>query len=180
MLRWVYRWVRDNRAATAVEFALVAVPFTYLLIGIIEMSIMFAASANLAYATNEASRIIRTGQVQQSAGDPEEMFATKLCDGVKILLDCSRLQYEVIAMNDFSDFPTYATQYDDQGNIITQGFDAGGSSDVVLIRVAYRYPFMVPIIGNLLSDGHGMSRLLLSTVVMQNEPYDINEEAGNI
>ena len=180
MLNWVYTWFKDSRASTAVEFALVAVPFTYLLIGIIEMSIMFAASSNLHSATNDASRIIRTGQVQQSTGDPEDMFRQRLCDDVDILLDCSRLQYEVIAMDDFSDFPSYTTQYDDDGNLVTQGFDPGGSSDVVLIRVAYRYPFMVPIIGNLLSDGHGMSKLLLATVVMQNEPYDLEEEAGNI
>ena len=141
---------------------------------------MFAASANLHSATSDAARIIRTGQVQQSTGDPEDMFRQRLCDDVDILLDCSRLQYEVIAMDDFSDFPTYTTQYDDDGNLVTQGFDPGGSSDVVLIRVAYRYPFMVPIIGNLLSDGHGMSKLLLATVVMQNEPYDLEEEAGNI
>ena len=180
MLRCVHHWFKSKTGSTAVEFALVAVPFTYLLIGIVEMSIMFAGSANLHSATNAAARLVRTGQAQQSAGNPEDVFRDRLCENVDILLDCSRLQYEVISMDGFGDFAMHQAQYDEDGNLISQGFDAGGSSDVVLIRVAYRYPFIVPIIGNLLADGNGMTKLLLSTVVMQNEPYDINEEAGQI
>lgn len=179
MLQWVQFWFRDKRGATAVEFALVAVPFTFLLIGIIEMSILFAASSNLHSATNDASRLVRTGQAQSSA-DPEQAFRDRLCQKVDVLLDCSRLQYEVVTMDDFSDFGSFEATYDDDGNLQSQGFNAGGSSDVVLIRVIYRYPLMVPLVGTLLADGPGMTKLLIATVVLQTEPYDINEEAGSI
>lgn len=175
MLDWVRRWARKEEGATAVEFSLVAVPFIFLLLGTIEMSLMFTASANLHSATNDAARLIKTGQSQLS-GDPEDMFANKLCEGVNILLDCSRLQYEVVAMQDFSDFDHYQPSYDEDGNLETQGFTPGGSSDVVLIRVSYRYPLMLPLIGNFLSDGPGMTKHLLATVVLQSEPYDIYEE----
>ena len=83
--------------------------FGFLLIGTIEMSLMFAASANLHSATNDASRLIRTGQAQQSGGDAEDVFANKLCEGVNVILDCSKLQYEVIAMGDFDDFSDLET-----------------------------------------------------------------------
>ena len=39
--------------------------FIYLMIGIIEMSLMFVASSLLDSATGQASRLIRTGQAQQ-------------------------------------------------------------------------------------------------------------------
>lgn len=180
MFNWVYRWVRQDKGATAVEFSLVAVPFIFLLIGTIEMSLMFAASANLHSATNDASRLIRTGQAQQSGGDAEDVFVNKLCEGVNVILDCSKLQYEVIAMGNFDDFSDYAASYDEDGNLETQGFNPGGSSSVVLIRVSYRYPLMLPVVGNMLSDGPNMTKHLLATVVLQAEPYDINEEMGQM
>lgn len=180
MFRWVHKWVKQDKGATAVEFSLVAVPFIFLLIGTIEMSLMFAASANIHSATNDASRMIRTGQAQQSGSDAEDVFANKLCEGVRILLDCSKLQYEVIAMTNFDAFENYAASYDDDGNLETQGFNPGGSSDVVLIRVSYRYPLMLPVVGNALSDGPNMTKHLLATVVLQTEPYDINEEMENM
>lgn len=180
MLRWVWQWIRKEEGATAVEFSLVAVPFLFLLIGIIEMSLMFAASANLNSATTDASRLIKTGQVQQAGGNPEDLFSNELCQKVNAFLNCSRLQYEVIRMDNFSDFEDYAASYDDDGNLESQGFDPGGSSDVILIRVSYLYPFMLPVIGNLLSDGPNMTRHLVSTVVLQNEPYDITTEVENM
>lgn len=179
MLNWVCRWVRENKGATAVEFALVAVPFTFLLIGIIEMSLMFAAGANLHSATSDAARLIRTGQAQMAA-DPEQAFRDKLCERVDTLLNCGRLQYEVVTMDGFGDFEEYADTYDADGNLNSQGFDAGGSSDVVLIRVSYRYPLMIPVLSSMLSDGPGMTKHLLATVVLQTEPYDINEEVENM
>lgn len=158
------------------EFSLVAGPFVFVLIGIIEMSLMFAASANLHSAANDAARLIRTGQAQLSAGDPETVFRDELCLRVDTLLDCSRLQYQVTPITTFSNFETFAATYDDDGNLEQQGFDAGGSSDVMLIRVAYRYPLMIPVMANMLSDGPDNTKLLVATVVMQTEPYDIFAE----
>lgn len=180
MLRWVYCWKKNEEGATAVEFALVSVPFIFLLLGIIEISLMFVAGANLNSGTNDASRLIRTGQAQQAPGDPENVFRDRLCERVDVFLDCSKLQYEVIPMDNFTDYSQFEATYDEEGNLNSQGFDAGGSSDVILIRVSYRYQLILPMIGNIFSDGPGMTKHLLSTVVLQNEPYDINEEVENM
>jgi Flp pilus assembly protein TadG len=86
MGKLIKRWLRGEDAATAVEFALVAFPFTYLLIGIVELSIMFAAMSTLDAATNDAARLIRTGQVQQTTGDPQQLFEDLLCSKVSVFI----------------------------------------------------------------------------------------------
>jgi Flp pilus assembly protein TadG len=180
MFGWIQGWIRDERAVTAVEFSLVAVPFVFLLIGIIEMSLMFAASATLNGATNDAARLIRTGQVQQASGDPQQIFEDELCQKADALLDCTRLQYEVVTMDGFADFASFPASYDVDGNLESQGFDPGGVNDVVMVRAVYRYPLMTPFIGQFLSDGPGNTKLLLATIVLETEPYNIDEVAGEL
>jgi len=166
-------WVKNENGATAVEFAMVAMPVVYLLLGIIEMSMMFVGMSTLDHATNEAARLIKTGQVQQTNGDPEQMFKDALCDSAKVFLDCSQIQYEVVHLNGFSDFSSHAASYDENGNLNSEGFDAGSVNDVVLIRAAYQYKLMTPLIAEFMSDGEGNTKRFVSTIVLETEPYDV-------
>lgn len=173
MLGKIKSWLKSEDAATAVEFSMVAFPFTYLLMGIIELSLMFAAMSTLDAATNTAARLIRTGQVQQTNGDPEQMFKDQLCAAASVFLDCDDLQYEVIKLDGFSDFDSYPPSFDEEGNLISSGFDPGEVDDVVLIRSAYKYPLMTPLLGSAFADASNNSKLMMSTVVLETEPYDV-------
>ena len=63
-LSWLRRFVRNERGATAIEFALLSVPFFALTGAILETAIMFLASQMLDGAVQDASRLVRTGQAQ--------------------------------------------------------------------------------------------------------------------
>lgn len=172
MLSKLFRgWVKEKEGTTAIEFSLLAIPYVFLTIGIIEMSVMYAAASLLEGATGSAARLIRTGQLQNMGGDPEDSFRTAICDYATVLIACEDVQIEVLPMTSFSDYDSMAPQFDEDGNLVSQGFDAGGSSDRVLIRVAYRYTMMTPFVGPLLA-GSTNSRLFMSTIVLQNEPYE--------
>lgn len=145
-------------------------------LGIIELSVMYAAASLLEGATNSAARLIRTGQVQQASMDPESMFRDAICDYATVLISCNDVVVEVVPLNNFTDYATIAPEYDDDGNLVSQGFDAGGSNDKILIRVAYRYTMMTPFIGQLIAGPTG-SRLFMSTIVLQTEPYEF---LGNV
>ncbi len=173
------KWLKTTDAATAVEFALIACPFTYLLIGIIELSVMFAAMSTLDSATNDAARVIRTGQAQTS-NNPEQTFRDLLCARAHVFLSCNKIQYEVIHMDDFSDFASYPPTYDEDGNLMSQGFDAGAVDDVILIRTAYRYPLLTPLLGAVFSDSPNNSKLFVSTVVLETEPYDVQQVVNEL
>jgi len=88
-----------------------------------------------------------------------------------VLINCNDVVVESLTLDSFSDVATSPAQFDADGNMVSQGFDAGGSDARVLIRVAYRYEMMTPFVGVLIS-GSDNSRLFMSTIVLQVEPYD--------
>ena len=156
MIKTLRRWLRREEGVTAVEFSLVAMPLFTIIFGIIELSMFFASGTVLEGASSEAARRIRTGQVQQ-ADDPEEAFKTLLCHQAGAMLDCDKIQYEVIHMgnNTFSLADTMEPQFDEDGNLIPHPFDAGGDSDVILVRAYYQWHFYTPFLSTMLTAGSG-------------------------
>lgn len=174
------RWRKSTSGTTAIEFSLVAIPFIIMMLGIVEIALMYTAGSLLEGSTAAAARMIRTGQLQQlNPADPETMFREALCANIRGLVNCNTVQIEVVQLPDgFMDASDYAPQFDEDGNLVTRAFTMGGSSDVVLIRTAYRYPFLTPLLSPILGGASG-SRLLMSTIVLETEPYDFaEEEAG--
>ena len=175
MKRFFSNWLKKKEGTTAIEFALMAIPYVFLTVGIMELSIMYAAASLLEGATGSAARLIRTGQIQQAEGaDPEQMFRDAICNYATVLIRCNDVVIEVQQMASFTDYETLAPQYDADGNLVSQGFSAGGSGDRVLIRVAYTYTMMTPFIGPLLA-GSDNSQFFMSTIVLQTEPYEEEE-----
>lgn len=168
-------WFTKEDGAVAVEFSMLAIPFIFLLIGIMEICLMFASNSVLDGATQDAARLVRTGQAQQSNGNPEDVFADRLCEKASVLIDCGDLQFEVIEMPRFADFGSFGASFDKEGNLQSRGFEPGGVNSVNLIRVIYRYKLATPMIAQFLSDGPNNTRLMISTVVLQTEPYDISQ-----
>lgn len=163
-------WRLNNEGATAVEFALIGIPFIFMVIGIIEMALMFTAQSLLEASVAEAARQIRTGAVQEGGG--EEEFQDSLCDFAAVLIPCDEIQYQVMALEDFGDAQDFPdAEFDEEGNLQDQQFDAGGVSDVVMIRTAYKYPIKTPMMQLMLTNNNSSNRVMLSTMVLQTEPY---------
>jgi len=169
----INKFCRDKEGATALEFAMLAIPFMFLVLGIIEIGFLFGAASFLEGGTLVSSRLIRTGQVQGGA-DPEAAFAAALCDNVDMLLRCSDLIYEVVLIpgDTFLGTGEFPPAFDADGLLVSSGFNPGEQNDVILIRTFYNYPFLTPLVGGFLGQGGRNSRMLLSTVVLRNEPYE--------
>lgn len=172
-LKWFRPWIRRKDGTTAIEFSLMAIPYIMLTLGTIELSIMYASASLLEGATGTAARLIRTGQLQQdqSGRQPEDIFRDSLCQYATVLINCNDISIEVLPLQSFADAENLEPQFDEDGNVVPQGFGAVGSNDRVLIRTSYRYNMMTPFIGPLLV-GPTNSRLFMSTLVLQTEPYD--------
>ncbi len=170
-----YLWKENEDGATAVEFALVGIPFIFMVIGIVEMGLMFTSQSLLEASTASAARQVRTGAVQEGGG--EALFRDELCDFASVLMTCNELQYQVVTMADFGEAEEFPDPtFDDDGNLEDQQFDAGGVSDVVMIRTAYQYPIKTPLFQLMLSNNSRNTRTMLSTVVLRTEPYQFEEE----
>ncbi|HEY8964724.1 MAG TPA: TadE/TadG family type IV pilus assembly protein [Alphaproteobacteria bacterium] len=167
-------FIRNRDGATAIEFALLAIPYVFLTVGIIELAIMFAAASMLEGATNSAARLIRTGQIQQASNNAaaqEAAFREAFCDYATALVHCDDVVIEARLLDSFSDADEEGAEYGDDGTMESEGFEAGGSNDKVLIRAFYRYNFMTPIMGQLLG-GSDSAMDFTSTIVIQTEPYE--------
>ncbi len=173
MTKFIKSWLDEVWGATAIEFALVAFPFIMLMVGIVEVSLMFTSAVLLEGGTSVASRLIRTCQIQDMGGDPEINFINALC-GHASLIGCSdNILVESIVMPDdsFSSVADYQPVYDHNGVFVPSGFDPGGDSEVVLIRAYYNYPIITPFFSQLMGGFDGRVPFM-STVVLQIEPCD--------
>jgi Flp pilus assembly protein TadG len=147
-------WVKREEGTTAIEFALMAFPFLFLVLAIIEVSVMYAGATLL-------------------EGSTEAAFRAALCDYATVLIRCDDFIIEVQPMTNFTDYSSMQPQYDEDGNMVSTGFNAGGSESKMLVRVAYRYTMLNPFVGVLLL-GPTNSRLFMSTIVLQTEPYEFD------
>lgn len=162
--------LRDDRGSVVTEFAMVAPPFILLMMGIIELSVMFFTSSVIEGATKEAARTIRTGQVQSEA-DPVAAFQSQLCDALFNVIDCTQVIYNVQTFGSFNAV-NMPIEVNEDGEIINNGFSPGGSGAVTVVRAIYRWEYTTPLIGDLITAGLA-GNLIVSTVAFQNEPYNV-------
>jgi Flp pilus assembly protein TadG len=183
--RWnaaLSRWADARRGSAAVEFALIAVPFFFLLFGLLEIALIFIMGTVLEHAVNEAARDIRTGNFQDttvpSGQTQEEFFKQKVCDRLMDLMTCdSRLKIDVQAETSFggsSTTLTYKPPGDpDEGEIDDTGFgfEAGGADEVVVVRAYYEWSLITPIMSKPLESLPNGRHLLSAVAVFRNEPF---------
>jgi Flp pilus assembly protein TadG len=164
-------FARDNNGAAAVEFALVATPFFFLLFGILEIALIFFATAIIEDSVSEAARDIRTGQLQ-TAGGTEQDFRAAICQRITTIADCGRLRVDVRPFNDFSSANMGAPMTDD-GDLDDQNFtfEPGEAGEVVVVRVFYDWQLLGPGFVNGLSNMSGNRRLISAATAFRNEPF---------
>jgi Flp pilus assembly protein TadG len=153
-----------RRGATAIEFALVFPVFMVFTAMIMENGLMLVDQAFLDFATADASRLIRTGQVQEGSG--ETGFQTKLCADVTPLISCSGLQVNVeSAPNPGFGSLNAAVQSNASGTLTDTNFSPGGPGDDVVVQVAYKRNYLFGWVSS------SAMALVFSTSTFQNEKY---------
>jgi len=173
----------DKRGVAAVEFALIAMPFFFLIFSLLEVCVIFIMSSILEHAAGEASRQIRTGQLQTGGSTTQEAdFRSSVCAELYGLMSCdaSKLKIDVTEFSSFTstggtslDFladtdPTNPNGLDDSGF----SFAAGAQNEIVVIRVFYEWDLIIPVMSAPLDNMNGSSRRLLqATVTFRNEPF---------
>jgi len=162
----------DDRAATAVEFALVAPPFLALLVGIIQTFLVYFASQLLETVVNQSSRLILTGQVQ-SASMSQSQFAAQVCSQVVIFFNCNNLMIDVETYGAFcsanTGMPTLT--FNAQGQVTnTWNYNPGTAGQIVVVRVMYQWPVFGGPLGFTLANLSNGNRLIMASAAFQNEP----------
>lgn len=169
----VARALACRRGAAAIEFGFVAAPLFALLVGILQIGVVFLAQQQLETAVEKSARTVLTGNVQK-AGLTSAQFASALCANLTVLFKCSQVMVDMQSASAFSAASTSAPTftYDADGNVTnTWSFETGSAHAVMVLRVMYQFPVVGgPLNVALANLGNG-KRLLMATAVFQVEPY---------
>lgn len=170
LTRWSRRFVRARTGATAVEFALLALPFLTLLFGILELGLIFVVSAALDNAMTEVSRTIRTGEINASTYNSASGLRGEICKQMGWGgPDCGgNLAVEVRKLTSYTLPPSPFTDGKFRQDL---NYDATGENDIVMVRAYYKWTVIAPLLSKGMATSADGTRLLTSTLVFRNEPY---------
>ena len=163
----------DERAATAVEFAILVTPLVFLILASLQLSIIFFAGQCLQSAAITSGRQLMTGSAQQ-AGLTQAQYKQAVCNNAPVLFTCANLMVDVESATTFSSTSTSAptVTYDVNHNVTnTWNYSTGGPGEIVVLHVMYNWPVVAsPLLPGLANQSNG-DRLLVATSVFKIEPY---------
>ena len=167
------RMAADDRGAIAVEFALVALPFIFMIMAVFEMALVFTVSTTLDSATAKAARQIRTGQLQTAGGATPATFAAQICANLGWLeTQCgSNLSVDVRTFPTFQNVtttPPVSNGVFQPGSLV---FNMGNAGDIVMVRAYYQWTLITPFLNGGLQPLANGKKVITSTTTFRNEPY---------
>lgn len=172
-LAWLF--VRHRKGSVAIEFTLLALPFSMLVFAILESCISFAAQQVMSNATDNVARQLRTGQLRP-AGLTKTKLKQLICTEMEIIVTqtCPGLEVDLKQYTTFADAAKVRIKFTTDEDLDTTGFDVkpGPSLSKNMLRVFYKWPVMTDFMAKMVSNLKGGKTLHFATVTWQNEPFD--------
>lgn len=163
----------DERAATAVEFAILITPLLVLILASLQLATIFFANQALESAAITAGRQLMTG-ADQNAGVTQSQFQQAVCANASFLFSCKDVMVDVESASAYSNINTtpLTLTYDPSGKVTNSwAYSPGSAGDIVILRVMYNWPVVgAPLLPGL-ANQPGDQRLLVATAVFKNEPF---------
>jgi hypothetical protein len=138
--RRIARFRRAEDGATAIEFALVAMPFLFLLGVILEIGIMMFTEYSIQNAVEQAGRIMRVAGPGTMSG---EEFRAMICERGALVKDCeTRLGLAVKGAGNFQGLEVPGILSIAPGSV--QSFTPGAPGNAVVIVATHDWEFIFP------------------------------------
>ena len=172
----------DRRGSTAMEFAMLAIPFALLVFAILESCISFAGQEVMANATDDVARQLRTGQLQRS-NVTEASIKQAICSRLQIMVaqNCPGLKVDLREYSSFAQAATAGFKIVGNDIVLTQsGSDMtftvtpGLAESINMLRVFYKWPVMTDLLAKQMQNFSDGTTLHFASVTWQNEPFDDN------
>lgn len=185
-LRGVRRRYRgDAEGATAIEFAIVALPFLGLIFGILELALVFFTGAVMTQAMSDTGRLVRVGAFQGCGSATE--FKAIVCDKMSNLMNCNA-NFR-IDLTTASGFQTIALSDpglsgldpdDDEAEINDGTYVDTGPSEPVVMRGTFYYPLALPNFMTRLESIPGSGRHVISaSTAFRTEPFPLGTSCNS-
>jgi Flp pilus assembly protein TadG len=177
--RFSWRFLGDRRGSTAIEFAMLALPFALLVFAILESCISFAGQEVMANITDDIARQLRTGQLRQTdiAGNKlRDMICTRL--EIMVANTCPGLLVDLRAFATFDDAAKAGFKISGADIVLTGTTDTtfqvqtGLAESKNMLRVFYKWPVMTDFMASSMANIEGGKTLHFASVTWQNEPFN--------
>jgi Flp pilus assembly protein TadG len=188
MPRLRHAFLSSREGATAIEFAIVAPVLFLLVMGVIELGLIFFTNAVLEGATNIGSRIGKTGY--SSGGPREDYIMSRIRELSGGILNTDNLTISILSYNNFDNIgqPEACITAQCRAVDAVPGIDfvdtngngswnsdqgksaAGGAGAIVLYRVSYVWKLFTPLMSALIGDAQG-NVTISSVAAVRNEPF---------
>ncbi len=177
--------LRDRRGATAVEFAMIATPFVFMIFAIIEVAIYFMVQVTLDNATALAARQLRTGQIVADGNSDttgKTQFMSAVCSNMSWLqAQCQSgvsssngMQYLVVDVRQLGSYSNSSTAPSMTSNGAMNNanfcYYSGAAGSAVEMRAFYRWQLLTPFLMQAMQTFAGGVTELRATEVFQVEP----------
>jgi Flp pilus assembly protein TadG len=175
--RHLSRFRRAQRAATAVEFALIAPAFIAVLVALLQTMVVLFAQQALQAGAMEAARLFLTGQAQNSnsgAGLTSSQLISQICPIMQPLINCTSLNVNVTSYASFSNAsatpPTLT--FNGSGQVTnTFAYSPGTPGQVMVVELIYPLSAVSGPLGfTLASLPNGMTEIV-GVSAFRVEPY---------
>ena len=178
-------WRNDENGVTAIEFALIAPVFLFIMMGIVEFSLIMLTSFVMEGATNITSRLGKTGFVAENT-TRQEQIVKSIKDRTAGLLDPEKIHITTEVYSNFENIGkaepcitsspcsgAAGVNFVDVNGNGTWDSDMGAAGlgnagDVVVYTVSYAWPLITPMISTFLG---GNTFDISARAVVRNEPY---------
>jgi len=179
LARCFRRFGGDRDGTTAIEFTILALPFSLLVFAILECCISFAAEQVMTNAADDVARQIRTGQ-WLAANITEVGLKKALCDRMEIIVPKGCVDVLLVDLQSKGTFAELAplkvklkglpgAEEVDTSDFF---FSPGGPLTKNMLRVYYPWPVMTNLLSAQMSNLKDYKTLHFATVTWQNEPFD--------
>lgn len=159
---------RSKHGATAVEFALIAAPLFALIVGLLEVGLIFLSQTSFERQVDQAARLVRTGQAQQLGWQLSD-FKSAVCGQLIIGSDCqNNLRLDIRPLANAGGAQALASAAIGASGSI----DLGATEEVVLVRAELDYEPLFSAGGlGPLSGAGGTPFSFSAAVMVRNEPF---------
>lgn len=168
----IKRFGSDISAVASIEFAILALPFFFVLFAIIETSLSFTAQQMLSESAERISRSVKVGSLT-SANTSTAQIRLRVCNDMRvfILIDCNQIEVDLRSYVRFQDVPV-SISYNQSGDLDTTGFNVepGGPDTINHLRLFYRWAWFTDLMKSKYSSLPNGKTLLFSSETWRNEP----------
>lgn len=171
---------KNEDGTTAIEFAIVAIPFFMFIFGLMGVSSYFFIMTSLEKGMDRESRLIRTGQAQLSNLTVND-FKVGLCKEAGTWVKCNKVQIFVQKFADWKDVVPQPCIKADGTEVVNSANAsdeiakyAGAANDIVLVTTCYKWEFAGKLPYLDLGQMRDGSMMMQTATAFRTEPYSAN------